>query len=336
MQAEQNWLPRCDPLSLYSRIVGTGGYLPENIVTNSDLEKTVNTSDTWIRERTGIEQRHIAADGENTVDLAENAARKAMQAAGVLAADIDLIIVATTTADQVFPSTACLLQSRLDIHGCPAFDVQAVCTGFVYALAVADKFIKTDTSKCALVIGAETFSRIIDWSDRNTCVLFGDGAGAVVVKADSSPGILSTHLHADGDYANLLHVPSGVSSNYAAVQQGRAFVEMSGSDVFKMAVKTLGRIVDETLQANGLEYSDIDWLVPHQANTRILAATAKKLKMPMSKVINTVAKHGNTSAASIPLALDLAIRSNQIKAGDTLLLEGFGGGFTWGSALVNY
>lgn len=296
----------------------------------------VDTSDEWIRDRTGIEQRHIAADGEYTVDLAEHAARRAMDAAGVTAADIDLIIVATTTSDQVFPSTACLLQSRLDIHGCPAFDVQAVCTGFVYGLSVADKFIQTGTAKCVLVVGAETFSRIIDWTDRNTCVLFGDGAGAVVLKADQSPGILSTHLHADGDYAKLLHVPSGVSNNYSAVQEGRAFVEMQGSDVFKMAVKTLGAIVDETLEANGLERGDIDWLVPHQANTRIIKATAKKLRMPMEKVVMTVAKHGNTSAASIPLALDVAVRAGDIKSGDKVLLEGFGGGFTWGSALIQY
>ena len=323
-------------MATHSRIIGTGGYLPERVVTNAELEKTVDTSDAWIRERTGIEQRHIAAEGEFTVDLAENAARQAIQAAGINTSDIDLIVVATTTSDQVFPSTACLLQSRLDIHGCPAFDVQAVCTGFVYALSVADKFVKTGSSKCALVVGAETFSRIIDWTDRNTCVLFGDGAGAVVLKADQQPGILSTHLHADGDYAKLLHVPSGVSNNYAAVQEGRAFVEMEGSDVFKMAVRTLGAIVDETLEANNLDRSDIDWLVPHQANVRIINATAKKLRMPLSKVVLTVAKHGNTSAASIPLALDVAVRSGDIKAGDKLLIEGFGGGFTWGSALIQY
>ncbi|MCL4152822.1 UNVERIFIED_CONTAM: hypothetical protein GTU68_034741 [Idotea baltica] len=285
----------------------------------------VDTSDEWIRERTGIEQRHIAADGEHTVDLAEHASRRAIDAAGINTSDIDLIVVATTTADQVFPSTACLLQSRLDIHGCPAFDVQAVCTGFVYALSVADKFIQTGTSKCALVVGAETFSRIIDWTDRNTCVLFGDGAGAVVLKADNAPGILSTHLHADGDYAKLLHVPSG-----------RAYVEMEGSDVFKMAVRTLGAIVDETLEANGLAREDIDWLVPHQANVRIIKATAKKLRMSMNNVVMTVAKHGNTSAASIPLALDHAVRAGDIKSGQKLLLEGFGGGFTWGSALIQY
>jgi len=296
----------------------------------------VDTSDEWIRDRTGIEQRHIGAEGEHTVDLAEQASRRAISAAGVNPADIDLIVVATTTSDQVFPSTACLLQSRLDVHGCPAFDIQAVCTGFVYALSVADKFVQTGSAKCALVVGAETFSRIIDWTDRNTCVLFGDGAGAVVLKADQSPGILSTHLHADGDYAKLLHVPSGVSNNYPAVQEGRAFVEMQGGDVFKIAVKTLGAIVDETLVANGLKRGDIDWLVPHQANVRIITATAKKLGMSMDKVIMTVARHGNTSAASIPLALDEAVRSGSIKTGDKMLLEGFGGGFTWGSALVQY
>jgi len=323
-------------VATHSRIIGTGGYLPEKVVTNADLEKMVDTSDEWIRDRTGIEQRHIAAEDEYTVDLAEQASRHAMLAAGVDPADIDLIVVATTTSDQVFPSTACLLQSRLDIHGCPAFDIQAVCTGFIYAISVADKFIQTGSAKCALVVGAETFSRIIDWTDRNTCVLFGDGAGAIVLKADQSPGILSTHLHADGDYAKLLHVPSGVSNNYAAVQEGRAFVEMQGSEVFKMAVKTLGAIVDETLAANGLERGDIDWLVPHQANVRIITATAKKLRMSMDRVVMTVAKHGNTSAASIPLALNEAVRSGTIKSGDKMLLEGFGGGFTWGSALVQY
>jgi len=307
----------------YARIIGTGGYLPERVVTNAELEKTVDTTDAWIRERTGIEQRHIAAEDEFTLDLAENASRFALEAASVKFEDIDLIIVATTTADQVFPSTACLLQSRLGIHGCPAFDVQAVCTGFVYALSVADQFMRTGAAKNALVVGAETFSRIIDWSDRNTCVLFGDGAGAVVLTRDTKPGI-------------LLHVPKGVSNNLAAVQGGTAYVEMAGSDVFKMAVKTLGRIVDETLEANNMQKSDVDWLVPHQANSRILAATAKKLSMPMDKVVQTVSKHGNTSAASIPLALDVAVRDGRIKQNDTVLMEGFGGGFTWGSALVRW
>lgn len=322
--------------NLFSRIEGTGSYLPERIVTNAELEKTVDTTDEWIRSRTGISQRHIAADDEYTLDLAEAASRRAIEAAGIEPGEIDLIVVATTTADQVFPSTACLLQSKLDIHGCPAFDVQAVCTGFVYALGVADKFIKTGTSKCALVVGAETFSRIIDWTDRNTCVLFGDGAGAVIVKAHEEPGVYSTHLHADGDYARLLHVPSGVSNNYSAVKEGRAYVEMAGSEVFKVAVNTLGRIVDETLEANDMQKSDIDWLVPHQANTRIIAATAKKLRMPMDKVILTVGEQGNTSAASIPLALDTGVRDGRIQRGENLLIEGFGGGFTWGSALIKY
>ena len=305
-------------------------------MTNADLEGMVDTTDAWIRERTGITQRHIASEGEYTLDLAEQAAIRAIDAAGISTQDIDLIIVATTTPDQVFPSTACLLQSRLDIHGCPAFDIQAVCTGFVYALSVADQFMRTGMASSALVVGAETFSRIIDWTDRNTCVLFGDGAGAVVLKRDTSPGILSTHLHADGDYASLLQVPKGVSNQLDAVQQGSAYVEMAGSDVFRMAVRTLGRIVDETLAANDMEKSDIDWLVPHQANHRIIAATAKKLAMSMDNVVQTVAEHGNTSAASIPLALDVAVRDGRIRRGDTVLMEGFGGGFTWGSALVNW
>lgn len=320
----------------FSRIIGTGGYLPDRIVTNSELEKTVDTSDQWIRERTGIQQRHIAADDEFTLDLAEAAARRAIEASGINISDIDLIVVATTTADQVFPSTACLLQSRLGVRGCPAFDIQAVCTGFVYALSVADQFMRTGMASTALVLGAETFSRIIDWTDRNTCVLFGDGAGAVILQRDTAPGIRSTHLHADGDYASLLQVPKGVSNQLDSVQQGTAFVEMEGSDVFRMAVKTLGRIVDETLAANDIRKSDIDWLVPHQANSRIIAATAKKLSMPMDKVVQTVAEHGNTSAASIPLALDVAVRDGRVQSGDTLLLEGFGGGFTWGSALITW
>ena len=320
----------------YSRIVGTGGYLPERVVTNDELAGRVDTSDAWIRERTGIEQRHVAADDEYTLDLAHAAAGQAIEAAGIANSDIDLIVVATTTPDRVFPSTACLLQSRLDVHGCPAFDVQAVCTGFVYALSVADQFMRTGMADTALVVGAETFSRIIDWNDRNTCVLFGDGAGAVVLRRDTAPGIRSTHLHADGDYAKLLHVPSGVSNHHAAVVEGRAYVEMAGSEVFRMAVNTLGRIAGETLAANGLVPSDIDWLVPHQAHERIIRATAKKLGLPMEKVVQTVAAHGNTSAASIPLALDVAVRDGRVRRGDTLLLEGFGGGFTWGSALIEW
>jgi len=320
----------------YSRIIGTGGYLPEKVLTNKDLEHMVDTSDEWITERTGIKKRHIAADNETTCDLAEQAARAAMQAAGVGADDIDLVVMATTTPNQVFPSTACLLQQRLGIHGCAAFDVQAVCTGFIYALGVADKFIRCGSAKTALVVGAETLSRIVDWTDRGTCVLFGDGAGAVVIQASDTPGILSTHLHADGQYKDLLTVPSGISEGYDNVQQGKAFVKMQGNEVFKMAVNTLGRIVDETLRANQMQKSDVDWLVPHQANIRIIAATAKKLKMSMDHVVVTVQEHGNTSAASVPLALDVAIRDGRIQRGDTLLLEAFGGGFTWGSALVQY
>ncbi len=320
----------------YARIIGTGGFLPEKILTNADLEKMVETSDQWIIERTGIKKRHIAAENETTCDLAEAAARRALDAAGIAATDLDLIIIATTTPDRVFPSTACLLQQRLGVQGCPAFDVQAVCTGFIYALAIAEKFIRSGSTRRALVIGAETLSRITDWTDRGTCVLFGDGAGAVILEASEEPGILSTHLHADGQYKDLLTVPFGISQGYDKVQAGSAFMKMEGNEVFKVAVNTLGDIVDETLAANQLEKSDIDWLVPHQANIRIIAATAKKLKMPMERVVVTVAEHGNTSAASVPLALDVAVRDGRIKRGDTLLLEAFGGGFTWGSALVRY
>lgn len=323
-------------MTKHARIIGTGSYLPEKILTNDDLAKIVDTSDSWIQDRTGIKQRHIAADNEFTVDLAEQASRHAIEAAGIEASEIDLIVLATTTADQVFPSTACLLQSRLGCQGGPAFDIQAVCTGFVYALSVAEKFVATGSSKKALVVGAETFSRILDWTDRNTCVLFGDGAGAVVLEASDEPGIMSTHLYANGDYSTLLHVPSGVSNNLAAVQEGRAYVEMEGSDVFKMAVKKMGEVVIEALEANNLTKSDVDWLVPHQANKRIIAATAKKLGMSMDKVVLTVGEHGNTSAASIPLALDAAVKEGRIKSGETILMEAFGGGFTWGSALIRY
>lgn len=320
----------------YSRIIGTGSYLPENVLTNDDLAKMVDTSDQWIRERTGIHKRHIAVDGETTCDLAEHAARNAIAASGKDVSDIDLIVVATTTPDQIFPSTACLLQSRLDIHGCAAFDVQAVCTGFIYALSVADNFIRAGNATCALVIGAETFSRILNWQDRGTCILFGDGAGAVVIEKSDEPGILSSHLHADGDYANLLQVPEGVSKGYDVVRQNAAFVEMKGNEVFKMAVNTLGRIVDETLDKNGMKKSDVDWLIPHQANIRIIQATARKLRMPMEQVVVTVHEHGNTSAASVPLALDVAVRDGRIKKGETLLMEAFGGGFTWGSVLAKF
>lgn len=305
-------------------------------MTNADLEKMVDTSDEWIVSRTGVRERRIAADGEHTVDLAEHATRRAIEAAGIDVRDIDLIVVATTTPDQVFPSTACLLQKRLGIHGCPAFDVQAVCTGFVYALDVADKFVRTNSAECALVVGAETFSRIIDWTDRNTCVLFGDGAGAVLLKAADEPGIISSHLHADGQYTELLEVPAGVSKSYDKVINGEAYVTMGGAEVFKVAVKRLGSIVDETLEANNMKKSDVTWLVPHQANIRIITATAKKLGLSMDHVVVTIDRHGNTSAASIPLAFDEAVRDGRIKRGDIVLMEAFGGGFTWGSVLLNY
>jgi 3-oxoacyl-[acyl-carrier-protein] synthase-3 len=325
-------------MTVFARITGTGSFLPEKVLTNKDLEGMVDTTDQWVRERTGIVKRHIAVAGQTTCDLAEQAARRAIQAAGRKPQDIDLIVLATTTADKIFPSTACLVQQRLDIHGCPAFDVQAVCTGFVYALAVAEKFVKTGTSRCALVIGAETFSRIIDWTDRGTSILFGDGAGAVVIEASDEPGILSTHLHADGAYETLLHVPGGISRGYDLpdVDGDPRFTQMKGNEVFKMAVNTLGRIVDETLQANGMKKSDVDWLVPHQANIRIINATARKLNMSMDKVVVTVDQHGNTSAASVPLALDTAVRDGRIKRGEVLLLEAFGGGFTWGSVLLKF
>ena len=318
----------------YARIVGTGSYLPERVMTNAELEQLVETTDSWIRERTGIRERRIAADGETTCDLAEKAARRALKAAGVAPREVDLIVVGTTTADQIFPSTACLLQARLGIHGPAAFDVQAVCTGFVYALGVADQFMRTGAATTALVIGAETMSRIIDWQDRDTCVLFGDGAGAVVLKADAKPGILSTHLHADGKHADLLQVPGGISGGYA---DGRdPYLRMRGKEVFKVATTTLSRIVDETLETNGLTREDVDWLIPHQANNRIIAAIGRKLGLPEERVVNTVAEHGNTSAASVPLALDTAVRDGRIQPGELLLLEAFGGGFTWGSALVRY
>ena len=298
-----------------SRIAGTGSYLPEKILTNADLEHMVDTTDEWIFSRTGIRERHIVADNEFTSDLALQAAYKAIESAGIKAEDIDLIIVATTTPDKIFPSTACILQRKLGIAGCPAFDVQAVCSGFVYALATADNFIKAGAAKCALVIGAESFSRITDWTDRGNCILWGDGAGAVILQASQEPGIISTHLHADGSYENMLHVPrkNDMSSCDTVV--------MEGNGVFKVAVNTLDAIVDETLAANGMQKSDIDWLVPHQANIRILQATAKKLSMSMDRVVVTVDKHGNTSAASIPLALDVAVRDGRIKRGEIILME---------------
>ncbi|MCB5187454.1 ketoacyl-ACP synthase III [Methylobacillus caricis] len=315
----------------YSRIAGTGSYLPEKILTNADLERMVDTTDEWIFTRTGIRERHIAADNEFTSDLALHASVPALQAAGITADDLDLIIVATTTPDRVFPSTACLLQKKLGNAGAPAFDVQAVCSGFIYALATADNFIRSGAARNVLVVGAETMSRITDWTDRGNCILWGDGAGAVVLQASEEQGIISTHLHADGSYSKLLNVPSGVSE-----REGDKTIYMEGNAVFKIAVNTLDAIVDETLAANGMEKSDIDWLVPHQANIRILQSTAKKLGMDMERVVVTVDKHGNTSAASVPLALDVAVRDGRIKRGETVLMEAFGGGFTWGSVLLKY
>jgi len=317
---------------IYSRIAGTGSYLPEKVVTNDDLAKVVDTSDEWIRSRTGIRERHIAADTETTSDLGYNAAVRALEAAGIEASQLDLIVVGTTTPDLIFPSTACLIQARLGVAGCAALDVNAACSGFVYALSVADKFVRSGDAKYALVIGAETLTRIVDWTDRTTCVLFGDGAGAVVLKADTDTGILSTHLHADGSKKELLWDPVGVSVGF----ESGAKINMKGNDVFKYAVKALDSVVDETLQANGLDKSDLDWLIPHQANLRIIEATARRLDMSMDQVVVTVDRHGNTSAGSVPLALDEAVRSGRVQRGQLLLLEAFGGGFTWGSALLRY
>jgi 3-oxoacyl-[acyl-carrier-protein] synthase-3 len=319
---------------IVSKIAGTGSYLPKKILSNKDLEKMIDTTDEWIFTRTGIRERHIADKGEHTSDLALEAAKNAISSAGIAASDIDLIIVATTTPDKIFPSVATMVQRKLGIAGCPAFDIQAVCSGFVYALATADNFIKAGAAKCALVIGAETFSRITDYTDRGNCILWGDGAGAVILCAsqadvNSKDGVISTHLHADGNFEKMLHVPRKHDGTPDTVH-------MEGNAVFKMAVNTLDQIVDETLAANNMQKSDVDWLVPHQANIRIISATAKKLDMSMDKVVVTVDKHGNTSAASIPLALDVAVRDGRIKRGDVILMEAFGGGFTWGSALIRY
>ncbi|MEE8287741.1 MAG: beta-ketoacyl-ACP synthase III [Gammaproteobacteria bacterium] len=321
---------------IYSRITSTGSYLPERVMTNAELEGLVDTNDEWIRERTGIHQRHIVADDESTCDLAERAARAALESAGLDPSELELIIVGTTTPDKIYPATACRLQARLGANGCTAFDVQAVCTGFIYALGVADKFIKTGEVKRALVVGADTHSRLLDWSDRQTCILFGDGGGAVVLEASDEPGIYSTHLHADGSYEDLLYVDGGVPRGAGVISEGNAYTKMRGSEVFKIAVRTLRRIVYEALEANDMSPSDIDWLIPHQANIRIIEATAAKLDIPADRVVVTIAEHGNTSAASVPLALDVAVRDGRVKRGDNILLEAFGGGFTWGSALIKY
>ena len=322
---------------IHARIAGTGSYLPEKVLTNDDLAKLVDTSDEWIAARTGIRERHVAAEGETTSDLAYQASLRALEAAGVEAGELDLIIMGTTTPDLIFPSAACLLQHKRGANGCPAFDVNAACSGFIYALTIADKFIRSGAAKTALVVGSETLTRMLDWSDRGTCVLFGDGAGAVVLKADAETGILSTHMHADGGKKELLWNPVGVSVGFKPEEHNAGVrVLMTGNEVFKHAVKALDSVVDEALEANGLDKHQLDWLVPHQANLRIIEATAKRLDMPMDRVIVTVDKHGNTSSASVPLALDQAVRSGQIQRGQLVLLEAFGGGFTWGSALLRY
>jgi 3-oxoacyl-[acyl-carrier-protein] synthase-3 len=320
----------------FSKIIGTGSYLPEKIVTNADLEKILDTSDQWIQERTGIRERRIAHEDESSSDMAEVAAQRAMQAAGVNPEEIGLVVVGTTTPDLVFPSTACLIQSRLGLPDCGAMDVNAACSGFMYALSVADKYVRCGDVKKALVIGVDKLTAMLDWNDRGTAVLFGDGAGAVVIEASDEAGILSTHIHAAGRHADLLGVDVGVGTGFKSEPRGGVLIRMKGNEVFKVAVRTLGRIVDETLAYNKMKKSDLDWLIPHQANYRIITATAKKLGMTMDQVVVTVDKHGNTSAASVPLALDEAVRSGKIKRGDHLLLEAFGGGFTWASALVKY
>lgn len=303
---------------------------------NKEFESLVDTSDEWIQERTGIKRRHIAADGENTSDMAIAAARNAMDMANVDATDIDLILVATTTPDKVFPSTACIVQRKLGVKKIPAFDVHAACSGFIYGLDIADRFIRTGGARTVLLIGAETYSRILDWTDRGTCVLFGDGAGAVVLQASDKPGIVSTHIHSDGEFEELLHVPSGVSSGYDQLRAESAFIHMKGHEVFRKAVSALGSIAKETLESNNVDNSELSWLIPHQANLRIISAAAKKLNLPMDKVVVTVDEHANTSSASVPLALDVAVRDGRIQRGELLLFEAFGAGFTWGSALVRY
>jgi 3-oxoacyl-[acyl-carrier-protein] synthase-3 len=320
----------------HARIAGTGSYLPEKVVTNKDLESRMETSDEWIRERTGISRRHVAAEGETTSDMAVAAAERAIEAAGIDRQDIDLILVGTTTPDKVFPATACIVQRKLGIKGGAAMDLQAVCSGFVYGLDVADRYIRTGGGRTVLVIGAETMSRIVDWDDRSTAVLFGDGAGAVVLTADEREGIISTHIHSDGSLEETLHVPYGVSSGYDALCGGKAFIVMQGNAVFRKAVSMLGAIARETLDGNGIDKKDLDWLVPHQANMRIISAAAKKFGLPMERVVVTVDEHANTSAASIPLALDIAVRDGRIKRGELLLLEAFGAGLTWASALIRY
>jgi len=321
---------------IFSRIAGTGRYLPERVMTNAELETMVDTSDEWIRTRTGVERRHIAADDQSCSDLCVEAAKKAMEAAGVGPGDIDLIVVGTTTPDLLFPNVATIIQHKLGIPPCPAFSMEAACTGFLYALSTADKFVRSGESKRALVIGAEVLSKIVDWSDRTTCVLFGDGAGAVVLEPAEEPGIIATHLGADGQYKDLLYYPYGPSKELEKTAGDDAKILMRGNEVFKVAVKTLGNVAEEALIKSNVDKRELDWLVPHQANLRIIQATAKRLELPMEKVILTVRDHGNTSAASVPLAFDTAVRDGRIERGQLVLMEAFGGGFTWGSALLRY
>lgn len=320
----------------YSRVAGTGRYLPEKILTNADLEKMVDTTDEWIQTRTGIRQRHVAGDDELTSDLCVEAAKEAMDSAGVSVADIDAIFVGTTSPDLIFPNIATIIQHKMGIPACPCFATEAACTSFVYAISAADKFVRCGEYKCVLVIGAEIITKLIDWDDRSTCVLFGDGAGAVILQPADEPGIISTHLGADGQYKELLYYPVGVSNDLAAAGVGDSRILMSGNDVFKVAVKTLSSVAQEALDANGMTVDDLDWLVPHQANLRIIQATAKRVGIPMEKVVQTVQVHGNTSAASIPLALDVAVRDGRIQRGQLLLFDAFGGGFTWGSVLLRF
>jgi 3-oxoacyl-[acyl-carrier-protein] synthase-3 len=322
-------------MTRYSRVIGTGGYLPEEIRTNEQISQIVDTSDSWIFERTGIKSRRIAGVDETASSMAEIAARQAIEAAACNLEDIDLIIVATGTPDRVYPSTGCLLQQRLGIKNCVAFDIQAACSGSIFGLSIADQYIKSGAARKVLVVGSELCSRIVDWSDRGTCILFGDGAGAVLLAASDEAGILSTHIHSDGEYEDLLYCPNPQAATQVNKDEA-GFINMRGNEVFKVAVNTLGRIVDETLEANNLQQSDIDWLVPHQANTRIIAATAKKLKMSMDNVILTLESQGNTSSASVLLALNEGVRDGRIQRGHVVLLEAFGAGFTWGSALIKY
>ena len=318
---------------IFSRIAGTGSYLPDRVVTNHDLAKIVDTNDEWIVSRTGISERHYAADEQNASDLALLASQRAIAAAGVTAADIDLIIVATSTPDMIFPSTACILQDKLGVKDSVAFDIQAVCAGFVFGLATADKFIRSGSSKCALVVGAEIFSRIMNWQDRGTCVLFGDGAGAVVLKASDSPGILSTHLHTDGSYRDALCTPGTVENGKV---RGSPMLEMDGRAVYKFAVKAFEDVAWEALNMNAMKPDQIDWFICHQANKRIITHAARKLDLPEEKVVMTVDRHGNTSAASIPLALDVTVREGKIKSGDNVLLAALGGGFAWGAVMLKW